>query len=106
MGDIPTMEELEYFMGLPQWAEKYSDGSYQVHNTQLCTRDGRRMGNAVLVHNVLRKGNIPFHSVVVTDAGNVMRMNHAELQEAFYPPQFIMKESEVRKHYEPDTDRD
>lgn len=77
---------------LPEWAASRSDGDYMVPMTQLCTRDGRRMGNAVVLR-IEPSAHVLATSlaVVQTDAGNNMKMTRGELEEAFHPPIFILK---------------
>ncbi len=83
---------------LPGWAESHIsphlDG-YAKLRAQLCTRDGRRMGNAVIAEIALRGNNgMPLYTVV-TDMGNTIKMSHAEMVDAFYPPQYVMKPEAV-----------
>jgi hypothetical protein len=85
--------DLERF--LPPWAErrirKDEDG-YLVPLAQLMTRDGRRHGNAVLakVEHLTE-----WVCTAVTDMGNVLVFNRAELEEGFHPPVFVMREDAV-----------
>lgn len=71
---------------LPDWAEStYEGDEYLVLGAQLCTRDGRRTGNARI--DSIADGT----ATVITDAGNTMRVNASEIAELFYPPKYIMK---------------
>lgn len=71
---------------MPPWATGIAEG-YTQQSAQLCTRDGRRIGNAVVVSEETIR-NRKF-SVIVTDAGTVVRFTAAELEEAFYPPKWL-----------------
>lgn len=68
---------------LPEWASAVSDGDYMIPLTQLCTRDGRRMGNAVVV-------SVTTVAQIVTDMGTHLQLTEGELQELFHTPTFIM----------------
>jgi len=83
---------------LPEWADfellSGTDG-YQCQYAQLLTRDGRRMGNAVITDFSVAKHGLGTLAHVVTDMGNTMRMTRSELEECFYPPRYIMKPEAV-----------
>lgn len=81
---------------LPDWAIRRSDGNYMEAGAQLCTRDGRRLGNAFVecVETHERYGEI---ATVTTDMGNTFRYTLPELQSAFYPPSYVMDPIEARK---------
>ncbi len=70
---------------LPDWAIDRTD-KYCV-GAQLPTRDGRRVGNAVITNNHFPN---PSPWEVVTDAGGAMRLDEVELNELYWPPRFIM----------------
>lgn len=82
---------------LPEWAERTSRPDEYIHGTQLCTKDGRVVGNAVVVDTKLsdwdRKVMIHY---VVTDAGTEMRLTIGELKNLFHPPIYVMKRTHVR----------
>lgn len=70
---------------LPEWASRLSDGDYMVVGTQLCTRDGRIIGNA-------RVTKLEQYGVeVVTDMGTAIVLDKEELIELFHKPEYIMK---------------
>lgn len=77
---------------LPLWASGLALGQL-VLAAQLPTKDGRRMGNAVIVAIEDERYR------VITDAGNELIMLESEVKEAFYPPQWIMKAEEIGKRY-------
>lgn len=89
----------ETFMG-PDWSVGPAEKNMQV-GAQLMTRDGRRVGNAV----VARIQKLDFSSLyksatgepvlkevatVVTDAGNVIACTAEELDQLFWPAVWIM----------------
>lgn len=73
---------------LPEWAISYAT-SYMEVGAALPTKDGRRTGNATIVS--LENSPIGQLAVVVTDAGNEMRLTELELAELFHPPIFISR---------------
>ena len=80
---------------LPDWAGKRSDGDYMEVGAQLSTRDGRRMGNAY-VDSLEQHEALGQLALIVTDIGNTSRMTIGELQEVFYPPEYVMRIDEAR----------
>ena len=82
--EIEQPEE-HYFM--PEWATGRATSSTEL-GAQLCTRDGRRCGNAVVMesHKVIDK---PF-VIVCTDAGNLMTLSPSEVDELFHPARWLM----------------
>ncbi len=75
---------------LPAWAARRSlTGDHMEIGAQLSTRDGRRMGNAVVMN--VRQGDDGPLASVITDIGNDLEMSEAELKEAFYAPTLIME---------------
>ena len=86
-----TQDDIDAFL-LPEWASGRTDGDYTHPNASLPTKDGRRTGNAVLIG--LSDRQWPDAAItykIVTDAGNILRVNENELKELFHPPVFIMK---------------
>lgn len=75
-------EALEYPL-LPEWAIGFAKGKYNTPGAQLCTRDGRRLGNAFIM-------SIDDNYHVMTDIGNVLVLTENEVKEAFYPPRYYM----------------
>ena len=71
----------------PMWAIGTAD-DYQAIGAQLCTRDGRKVGNAVVVGNTEMFGTKV--SNIRTDVGTEMHLNLLELQELFHKPMFLM----------------
>lgn len=85
-------EDEEYLQQvLPDWAESYSPDGILRPGRQLCTKDGRRLGNAFITREagmVAAIISIPIWEVV-TDAGNVMKMTAQEIRELFYVGDYI-----------------
>lgn len=83
------MNELCFDPSLPDWASAHADGNW-FPSAQLSTKDGRVTGNGVLMWWTISNG-LPA-AVIVTDAGNVIFASQNEMEEMFYPPQFLMRE--------------
>lgn len=83
---------------LPFWSDGKLSGSHHDFlevRAQLCTRDGRRFGNAVVVGTREAYG-VPVADVL-TDMGNTMTLNLKELRSGFYPPQWRVSPEWVGK---------
>ncbi len=80
---------------IPEWAERRSSGAYMEVGAQLCTRDGRRLGNAY-VDDISHHVQLGPLAHVITDMGSTFRMTLEELAEGFWPPAYIMNVSEAR----------
>ena len=57
---------------------------------QLCTKDGRKVGNAVITGEAVEHISGRFVWPVTTDAGNTLYLNDSEIDELFWPPQWLM----------------
>lgn len=84
---------------LPPWAIGKSNGELKV-GVQLCTKDGRRMGNAVVTGQrtatwAYKDGTVPEIYEVVTDVGNKMRLTTNEVDELFYIGDYVMDVGEA-----------
>ena len=87
--DLDIRNEYKAFKGLPLpgWAIRFAkEGEWEV-GAQLRTKDGRRTGNSF----IFRKSVRGFHTV--TDAGNCVIYQAAELEEGFYYPLWILTAS-------------
>lgn len=73
---------------LPPWASGMAHGDYLMVGAMLPTRDGRRMGNAVVV-SAEWKGVSIAH--IKTDAGTDVTLTERELTEQFWPPTWVRK---------------
>lgn len=80
---------------IPHWAINNCDGTY-VLGAQLPTRDGRRCGNAHIIHiePAIWDKSVSVHTVL-TDAGNEMRLTADEINELFHPPKWISSVDDV-----------
>lgn len=74
---------------LPDWAERYDPSGTIEPGRQLCTKDGRRIGNAYVIELVgYIHGDV---WSVLTDAGNKVNMLESEIRGAFYIGDYISK---------------
>lgn len=78
---------IEDYNDLSVWVDDYSVGAI------LCTKDGRKIGNAIVAGSGSDKtlGTIYF---VETDFGNVVGLTMSEMQKLFYTPEHIQDYSE------------
>ena len=92
---IAEWEELAA-LWLPDWADKALTGEW-VQYAQLQTRDGRRMGNAIiLVVDVVVWDDQPVDlHTIMTDFGTIVRLTEGELQGLYHPPQWRMRPDRV-----------
>lgn len=76
---------------LPHWATGRTNGQLRI-GAQLCTRDGRRTGNAVVLDMTYGALTDPPQRlfVVVTDAGTPAYLTEDEVMAMFYPPEYVM----------------
>lgn len=72
---------------LPHWATGFS--STPVVGSQLCTRDGRKFGNAV-IFSATHQENLGIVFTCVTDVGGAMFLTEKEILEGFYPLELVM----------------
>lgn len=75
----------------PDWASASAiPGTVEV-KTVLNTRDGRRIGNAVVADVIYDVVTTEVNFLVATDAGNVLILNPQEIQELFHEPKWITR---------------
>lgn len=89
---LGLFEEMVRRYYLPHWASDSLDGEW-VQYAQISTRDGRRMGNAVILAvDTVKWGDtkVDLHTII-TDFGNVLRLTEGELAEHFHPPKWKMR---------------
>jgi len=55
---------------------------------QLCTRNGRKVGNAVVISITTQNGLAT--AECITDSGNSLILTITELEELFHEPRFLM----------------
>lgn len=79
---------------IPDWAIKAS--SELQLGSQLCTRDGRIVGNAHIIEWC--PPGIPYHRVL-TDAGTKLNLTEREIGELFYPPRWVSDVNEVKRKF-------
>lgn len=94
-------EELEYQFEypLPDWAIEYNVNREVVLGAQLCTKDGRVMGNAVIydVNKVKARTDkdCTFLYSIITDRGNTFKLFADEITECFWVGGYIMDVNEA-----------
>jgi len=76
---------------LPEWATGFAYGDYTIPYASLPTKDGRTTGNAVNLGLIPSLNPHPTY-LVVTDAGNELKLTENEIKDLFHPPVFIMAE--------------
>lgn len=88
MLQLPPQTNLNH-TPLPSWATGHAK-SYTDAGAQLCTKDGTKTGNAILLEmsDSDATGSVAFK--VVTDAGNSMHLTETEIKELFQEPRFTM----------------
>lgn len=79
----------DFIEQLPHWAVSSNDGAYKA-GAQLPTKDGRRVGNAVIAEEIVGMSGTCF--VVITDAGSYLVLTPNELEELYYPSEFIVRD--------------
>ena len=72
----------------PEWSTGYAKHITDV-GAQLCTRDGRKIGNAVVLRWPVESHGFQF-AEVVTDAGTRLKLTEGELREFFHEPTYLM----------------
>lgn len=72
---------------LPKWA--IGTATELAPGAQLCTRDGRKVGNAVVSGPKVSECGREYWPVL-TDAGTTLRLSDAEVAELFWPPRWLM----------------
>lgn len=74
---------------LPPWATGLTNNFLEV-GAQLCTKDGRKIGNAVVTEIDFSKYLDQTVATIITNAGTTILLNEAELRELFHQPQWKM----------------
>lgn len=88
------IDTYEYLLGepLPEWAVARTDGELVI-GAQMCTRDGRRIGNGLIVNIVdvsYEEQDVSYTAYIIeTDMKNTVSLTKSEVEEFFYPPRFI-----------------
>lgn len=91
---------------LPDWATARNWDHALVPGAQLCTKDGRRTGNAhiVKIENVIYKAGDVSRPVFtcLTDAGSVFKFSHAEVVSQYYIGDWLSDPERVIKDFDRD----
>lgn len=75
---------------MPPWAAGRANGKYMQKKAQLATRDGRKIGNACVVHiGFVNKRQV---ANIITDMGTRLLLSESELKQLFYPPVWVQKD--------------
>lgn len=77
----------------PEWVKGRVEDGKIVLGAQLPTKDGRRVGNAVvyaLTGTIDLNGEGHHVYEIITDAGSSIKMTEAEIAEVFYAPEWII----------------
>lgn len=79
---------------LPDWAESINEYREIKERAQLCTKDGRRCGNARVIRLVTKEqcGMSNDYWFVRTDVGTTMHLLTEEVNEMFHIGNYILKE--------------
>ena len=72
----------------PHWATGLAKNNTDI-GAQLCTKDGRKVGNAVVLAWPVEDHGVQV-AEILTDAGTKLRMTPEELGELFHNPTFTM----------------
>lgn len=99
---VYCVRERGVMSNLPKWATAKNNGSLVI-GAQLCTKDGRRLGNAHIVditERMWKKESCLIYSVL-TDAGTRLNLTSEEIASEFYPSEFISDVNEVLKKFCP-----
>ena len=95
------MDDMCWEEPLPDWAVSKSNNELEI-GLQLFTRDGRRMGNAVIINTYTTTYYLPLETtyevyVVMTDIGNTINMIADEVAGCFIYGDYIMDVDEAIK---------
>lgn len=77
---------------VPSWADKYLGGEIELY-AQLCTRDGRRFGNGIVIGVEEETfDDVTFNCyTILTDFGNQIVLSAEQVQRGYHLPEFRMK---------------
>lgn len=76
-------------MFMPSWASRRVNPDMLETMTHLSTRDGRKIGNAVIFDITFNRAIEETFFHVITDACNILSLTYYELGEYFHAPEFI-----------------
>lgn len=83
----------EHEMPMPEWASGLNKKEELVLNAQLCTKDGRKTGNARIVMVTYPKGEKALYTAM-TERGNLMNLSKEEVHELFWIGPYILKDDQ------------
>lgn len=84
---------------LPEWAIAYNTDKKLIPGTQLCTKDGRRTGNAHIVGvSTNSSWGLIYH--LLTDAGSAMTYIESEILQGFWVGEFLADPKEVLRKFD------
>ena len=86
--EVDLLEFEEYNNMLPEWATGKNKLKELIVGTQLCTKDGRRTGNARIISIEERYGYTVY--VAKTDVGNLMNLIESEVYSMFYIGEWLV----------------
>ena len=92
-----TDREIQEYLDqpLPDWATGLAYGVMML-GAQLCTRDGRRTGNAHIIQIAKpRAGCTDARYLVLTDAGNTFILNDVELRTWYHDPRYYSEVKDI-----------
>lgn len=74
---------------LPEWAVDRNWAGARIIGAQLCTKDGRRVGNGFIADIGYMQGDLIY--TVITDMGNQMQLTVRELDELYWIGLYIKR---------------
>lgn len=85
-----ALMENDPFDSLPEYSVARNPGDLIVPGTQLCTKDGRRTGNAHVIRTRRSSFSDEFLFECLTDAGNIIKgYTRSEILDAFWIGPYI-----------------
>lgn len=82
---------------LPRWATGKTSGNLMERGAQLCTRDGYCAGNGFVLEVYFDQWSKLPGAYVMTDMGNVMKLNMIEVHQYYSLGAYIMDTEEARR---------
>lgn len=82
---------------LPPWSIAHNPNKLLFPGVQLATRDGRVMGNAHIIGCIYFQEETLY--IVLTDAGNKVKLFTSEVHEIFYITEWVSNVEEVKRKF-------
>ena len=82
---------------LPHWAIGFNTGNDVMVGAQLCTKDGRKCGNAFIYSEATQAIEETAIYSVITDIGGYLTLTASEIIELFYISEYLMDTEEAKK---------